>query len=85
LAQIDYILGKDVKEEMARIEDYLFSLFKAQKYSGSDGLEIQTVNAYEDMCYIIARDTSFDPKHITTLTFYRTLENIKKVNSPKTK
>ena len=82
LLQLDYIKGKDVEEEIDRIEDYLFSLFKPKKYTGADGLEVRTVQSFEDMCFIIARETSFDPKHITTLTFYRTLENIKKQNAP---
>lgn len=81
--QLGQIMGDDNKKEMDQIEDYLFSLFKPKKYNGSDGLEVSTVNAFEDMCFIIGREISENPKYLSTLTFYRSLENIKNMNKSK--
>lgn len=85
MLQLGKIQGEVVDKELDRVEDYLFMLFKPKKYSGSDGLEVKTVNAFEDMCFIIGKDMPRDPRLVTTLTFYRTLENIKKQNAPSKK
>ena len=82
MLQLDKIQGGLVDEEIEKIEDYLCMLFKPKKYSGSDGLEVKAVNAFEDMCFIIGKEMPRDPRLVTTLTFYRTLENIKKQNAP---
>lgn len=82
MLQLDKIQGGLVDEEIEKIEDYLFMLFKPKKYSGSNGLEVKAVNAFEDMCFIIGKEMPRDPRLVTTLTFYRTLENIKKQNAP---
>ena len=65
-------------EEIAKIDDYLFSLHKPNSFSGEESVEIKYDKQFESLCVLIAQKTSLNAKNMTTLEFYSTLDNIKK-------
>lgn len=65
-------------EEIAKIDDYFFSLHKPNSFSGEESVEIKYDKQFESLCVLIAQKTSLNAKSMTTLEFYSTLDNIKK-------
>lgn len=72
------IRGKDNKEQINEIDDFLLSLSKPRIFWGKEGAEIQFDKQYEDMCLLLAQKLTVDPKQMTVLQFYNAFEYIKK-------
>lgn len=72
------IQDKNNADEIAKIDDYVFSLYKPNSFTGEESAEIKYDKQFESLCVYIAQKTSLNAKSMTTLTFYSTLDNIRK-------
>lgn len=74
---IEQMLGKDTTAEIEKIEQFLMSLIPPQNYSGATGAEVELVRAYERACAVMSQHVSQNPKKMTVMEFYETLETLK--------
>lgn len=77
LLVLQKIQGINVSNDIQVIEDALFDFFKPKKYDGSDGVEISQIKGFNDTCVIINQYVPKDPKTMTVVEFYQTLDIIK--------
>lgn len=69
------IQGKPVNEsELEEIENFLFGFFKPKQYWGSDGEEVRHIRGFEQTCIVIHQHIPKDPRKMTVLEFYETLQ-----------
>ena len=47
-------------------------------YQGSDGLEVQFIKDFEESYILLSQHVNKDPKTMTVLEYYQTLETVKK-------
>lgn len=69
---------KDNADEIRKIDDYFFSLYKPSSFDGEESAEIKYDKQFESLCILIAQKTSLDAKNMTTLQFYNALDTIRK-------
>lgn len=69
---------KNNAEDVHKIDDYFFSLYKPNSFSGEESAEIKYDKQFESLCVLIAQKTSLNAKDMTVLQFYSALDNIKK-------
>ena len=69
---------KNNAEDVRKIDDYFFSLYKPNSFSGEESAEIKYDKQFESLCVLIAQKTSLNAKDMTVLQFYSALDNIKK-------
>lgn len=74
---LERIDGKDTTAQIERIDLELLRLLPPKRYDGHDGEEIQTIKAYERACAVMRQHQTKDPKVMTVLEFYETLEAMK--------
>lgn len=74
---LERISGADVSGDIERIELQLLKMLPPQEYGGAEGEEVQMIKAYERACAIMRQHQSKDPKMMTVLEFYETLESMK--------
>lgn len=79
----EIIKGVDRTKEIDDIDSFIFDFAKPREYTGEKGVEAAYVNNFEDMCITVSKYTGRDAKKLPVLSFYRTLEMIKKENKPK--
>ena len=76
LAQLQ---GQNIEaDKIKNAEGYLLGTTKPQQFWGPDGVEAKAVVRFEDVCINMQQHVTKDPKTMTVLEFFRTLENIKK-------
>ncbi len=71
------IRGEDVKDELERVEDELFSLFVPQKYDGQKGLEVKHIKGFNETCVIMQQHMVKDPRKMMTLEYFQALDLLK--------
>ena len=76
---LEGLAGKDTAAEVEKIEQWLLKLVPPQSYSGPRGAEVEMIKAHERSCAIMRQHQSKDPKTMTVLEFYETLESFKDV------
>lgn len=74
---LETIAGQDRSEEIEKLEDTLLKLLPPQSYAGAQGAEVEMIKAYERACAVMRQHQSKDPKEMTVLEFYETLEALK--------
>jgi len=74
----ELIEDKDYAEQIAEIDEFLFSLRKPKNFVGKDSEEIKYDKQFESACMIISQKTGMNAKQMTVLEFYNTLANIQK-------
>lgn len=74
----ELIEDKDNAEQIAEIEEFLFSMHKPKIFTGKDSEEIKYDKQFESACMIISQKAGMDAKKMTVLEFYNTLINIQK-------
>ena len=74
---LEGIAGKDTAKEVEKVENWLLKLLPPQNYAGSKGAEVEMIKAYERACAVMRQHQSKDPKAMTVLEFYETLESFK--------
>lgn len=79
LLQLDSMIRKnDNFQQINKIDNFLFGLYKPKSFVGEKSVEISYDKSFESACLLIAQKSSLDPKKMTTLQFYSALNNIKK-------
>lgn len=79
LLQLKEIIDeKDYTEQIAEIDEFLFSLHKPKNFVGKDSEEIKYDKQFESACMIISQKTGMAAKQMTVLEFYNVLANIQK-------
>lgn len=79
LLVLDGIINdKKNTQEIAEIDDYLLSLSKPKQFIGTKSTEVLYNKQFENMCILIAQKTNLNPKILTVLEFYTTLDQLKK-------
>lgn len=69
-----------LEEQIASIDDFLFSKVKAGVYYGSKGIEVQTIRNFESTCTLLEfHKLSAAPKQLSTLAFYEKTVALKQV------
>jgi hypothetical protein len=74
----EIIDDKKYTEQIAEIDEFLFSLHKPKKFIGKESEEIKYDKQFESACMIISQKTGMNAKQMTVLEFYNTLTNIQK-------
>ena len=77
--------GKDMAEEIEKIDATLFAGYKPKSFAGADSAEIEHDKGFETACLLISQELHIDAKTLTTLAFYSALETIKKQIEAKNK
>lgn len=68
----------EIEEQIAAIDDFLLSSIKPKNYHGASGLEVQMMKGFEETCVILSQhNVSGNPRSMTTLSFYQSLETVK--------
>ena len=76
---LDNIVGNPVKpEEVDRLDGELLSGTAPEQFWGPNGVEAKTIVNFEDVCIGMQQHVTKDPKQMTVLEFFRTLEAVKK-------
>lgn len=71
-------MGESVEKELIKINNDFYKLNDPEKYAGNKGLIVQTDKSFETNCIILKQNGVVNPKKITVLEFFSTLETIKK-------
>lgn len=58
---------------------------KPEVYSGSQGVEVKYIRAYEEMNALLSTKISRNPANLSVLEYYQTFEYLKKAHKPATK
>lgn len=74
----ELIEDKNYAEEIAELDEFLFSLHKPKNFNGKESEEIKYDKQFESACMIISQKTGMNAKQMTVLEFYNTLTNIQK-------
>lgn len=72
------IRDNDNTEEVAEIDDYLFSLYKPKSFIGTESVEISLDKNFESMCLLISQKVNADASKMTVLQFYNAVSVIRK-------
>lgn len=75
------ILGEDVDDELARVENEFYIRSKPVLYGGPKGLLMKVEKAFETNCLILQQNGVVNPEKIPVLKFYQSIELINKQRS----
>lgn len=78
-----YIVGKDTKEKIKRIEDELFKSYKPQMLAGKSGAIMTYNNSVYDSYNLINEHSTKIAQEMTTFEYYKYIEHLKKKFKPK--
>lgn len=79
LLMLEQITGKEVEQsKINALDGQLLSSTAPQQFWGPNGVEAKTVVSFEDVCIAMQQHVTKDPKSMTVLEFFRTLEAVKK-------
>lgn len=79
LAIIDKIKGLGTDADVQKINHQIYELINPKKFSGADGLEVKMIKSFTDICVMLSQHLMVpDPKNLSTLQFYRSLELLEK-------
>lgn len=79
------ITGQDLSTQIDDIDDLLFAMFTPAEYSGPDGLEAKYTGGFEEICAMMKTQGIQNPKWLTVLEFYKTMDTLKHINKQKAK
>ena len=79
ILMLEHLIGKDVEQgRIDALDGQLLSSAAPQQFWGPNGVEAKTVVSFEDVCIAMQQHVTKDPKGMTVLEFFRTLEAVKK-------
>lgn len=68
----------NLDDQIAAIDEFLLSQIKPKNYHGKDGLEAKMIANFEETCVILAQNhVNANPRNMTTLSYYQSLEVLK--------
>lgn len=68
------------KEEVAKVDDEMFEIFKPKQYDGPNGAEVKFIKSFEDSCNVIAMTIQRDPKKMSVIEYYQAINYIKQIH-----
>lgn len=68
--------GEDKKEEIEKVNSYLYRMFHPKSFSGEGNAEIEFDKQFEDMCLLMAKEFGGGIKKYSTMEFYTALERL---------
>jgi len=72
--------SQQIAEQIAEIDEYLFSKIKPSRFDGQQGLEVQMIKNFESTCTLLEfHKLSFNPKSLSTLAFHEKIIALKKL------
>ena len=74
LIECDILLGEKLEDELAKIDDKIFSMYEPRVFGGSKGLESDYKKNYEDACLSILQNTNLKPKELTVFEFWNAID-----------
>lgn len=76
--------GINRAKQISEIDKFFLGLIKPQVFWGHDGVEVQSIQAFERMCLLIQHhQLGNEPRNMTTLTFFNALETIRQKTKKK--
>jgi len=76
---LEKLQGVSIDEQKINIIDaYLLQATKPEQFWGPSGKEARSIVNFEDICIALNQHVPKDPKRMTVLEFFRTLETVKK-------
>jgi len=79
LLMLNQVQGLDVDgKKIDMLDAELLKSTKPEQFWGPNGVEAKTVVNFEDVCIGMQQHVTKDPKSMTVLEFFRTLEAVKK-------
>ena len=85
LLTLKKIQGEDVQEQIDILDHEILLASKPEKYDGADGLEIKHIKSFNDTCVVIQQYVPTNPKEMTYVEYYQTLDIIHKQIKQKNK
>ena len=74
-----------VSDELEGVEGKLFDMYEPRQFSGRQSAEVKFIKSFEEAVVFLNQYIPRDPKTMTVLEFYQTLETIKKQTKQKAK
>jgi hypothetical protein len=80
ILQIDKILGDDSVDARIQILNRgMLTMNPPRNFSGNNGVEVKMITGFEDSCQLLQQlKIEFNPRGLSTFSFYRAIENAKK-------
>lgn len=76
-AKLDFIeTRQDNSEEIAKLEERLDTVDKPMQFDGKHSIEIEYDKQFEAMCLLISQKARQNPRKMTVLQFYSTLDSV---------
>ncbi len=69
---------EEKKTEIEEINNTLLTFFKPAVFNGRESVEIQHEKKFSSLCFFVSKHTNADPKKMTVLEFFNTIETIEK-------
>lgn len=85
LLVLERMAGRDTRDDVAKIDDYILSLVQPQRYDGAQGMEVRFIKAFEEACTVLGQYISRNPKEMTVLEYLNALEVIRTQNKAQQK
>lgn len=73
----EIINDTDNRVALNEIDTFLYNLYKPKNFNGNDSIEIQYDKQFENSCSIISQKLYTNPKRMTVLEFYNSVEFLK--------
>lgn len=73
-----YAPSEEIQAKIREADDHLISKIKPKVFGGRDGLEVKTLKWFPEICTLLQQNGISQPKRMTVLEFYQTVETIEK-------
>ena len=70
--------NKAAIHQIKLIDKDLIKRYQPNIYHGSDGLEVRMIKDFEESIILLSQHVNRDPKKMTVLEYYQSLETVKK-------
>lgn len=77
LLVLERLAGRDTRDDVAKIDEYILSLVQPQRYDGAAGMEVRFIKSFEEACTVLGQYISRNPKEMTVLEYFNALEVIR--------
>lgn len=74
-----------VDDEIQEVNDKLFGMYEVKSFTGRHSAEVNFIKSFEEAIVFVNQYIPRDPKTMTVLEFYQTVETIKKQTKKNTK
>lgn len=81
LSQLNAIIAGNLtafEQQIAKIDEYLFSLHSPQRYDGPTGLQVTLKKGFDEVCIALETQGIAHPEKLSVRRFYGAIEALKK-------